>query len=284
MKSKTLQWLAIILLLQSGVLHWADAQAQYQKIPYLGYLAMSYVVGASISIILIYFRKWIGWLVGLLVTAVSITVYVLMRVIALPGLAVEPWLYPYGVIGTVVEALFILLFFVERPWKKFLPVVDAKPASRRLSFLFSLFGVVFISGITYGADRWDSFAYQLGYHQHVGSYSAVCNTLPLSMEELEREYGVKVSMAGISALGSVVDVRIMVTDPKKAETFLQNQGAILVDQEVLILAPHVHTHLWRLKKNKVFVAFFSTQNGRVHSGSEISLVYGTVRVEPIIVQ
>ena len=283
MKNRTVQWLAIILILQSGILHLADAQAQYQKIPYLGYLAMAYVAGAFITIVLIYFKKWYGWLVGLVVAMVSITVYILMRLVALPGLAIEPWLYPYGVIGTAIEALFILVLVIAQPWNLSLPA-GAKPASRRLSFLLPLFGIVFISGVTYGADRWDSFAYQLGYHHHVGSFSAVCNTPPTSMEDLEREYGVRVSQVAISALGSIVDVRIKVIDPKKAETLLQNQGAILVNQEVLILAPHVHTHLWRLKKDKVFVAFFSTQNGTVHTGSEVSLVYGNVRVEPVTVK
>ena len=282
MKSRTIQWLAILLILQSGVLHWADAQAQYQKIPYLGYLAMSYVAGAFVSIILIYFRKWIGWLVGLLVAVVSISVYILTRTIALPGLAVDPWLYPYGVIGTTVEALLILLFLLARPWKKS-QRVDGNPASHRLSFLLPLFGIVFISGITYGTARWDSFAYQLGYHHHVGSYSTVCNTPPISLEELEQKYGVQVSLIAVSALDSIVDVRLMVTDPDKAQPFLENQGAILVNQEVLILAPHVHSH-WRLKKGKVFVAFFSTQNGTVQPGSEVSLVYGAVRVEPVIAQ
>ena len=283
MKPRTLQWLAVLLILQSGVLHWADAQAQYQKIPYLGYLAMAYVGGAFISIILIYFRKWIGWLVGLLVAIVSISVYVLTRSIALPGLAADPWLYPYGVIETAIEALFILLFLFTRPWKQSLPV-DGKPASPRgFSFLLPFFGAILISGITYGTYRWDISAFQIGYHQHVGSYSAVCNTPITSLEELEQQYGVQVAMIGISALDSIVDVRLMVTDPDKAQAFLENQGAILVNQEVLILAPHVHSH-WRLKKGKVFVAFFSTQNGTVHSGSEVSLVYGKVRVEPVIVQ
>ena len=282
MKSRTLQWLAIILILQSGILHWVDAQTQYQKIPYLGYLAMAYVIGTLIAAILIYFKNWIGWLVGLTVTMVSISVYILTRTIALPGLAVEQWLYPYGVVGTTVETLFILLLLIARPWGKSLPV-EVKPASRRLSFLLPLLGGILISGITYGTSVWDVYAFQIGYHHHVGSFSAVCNTPPTSMKELEEKYGLRVSLVGISALKSIVDVRFVVLDPDKAQTFLQNQGAILVDQEVLILAPHVHSH-WRLKKGKVFVAFFSTQNGRVHPGSEVSLVYGKVRLEPVVVQ
>jgi len=76
---------------------------------------------------------------------------------------------------------------------------------------------------------------------------------------------------------------LTITDPEKAQTFLQNQSAILVNQEVLIVSPHVHSR-FRLRTNRSFVAFFSTQNGTVHPGSKISLVYGSVRVEPVVVQ
>ena len=117
----------------------------------------------------------------------------------------------------------------------------------------------------------------------MGSFSAVCNTQPITLEELEQQHGVKISRVAISMMGGIVDVRLQITDPDKAKAFLQNQGAILVDQQVLIVSPHVHTH-FRLKTNRVFVAFFSTQRGTVHSGSEVSLVYGSVRVEPVIVQ
>jgi hypothetical protein len=282
MKSRTLQWLAIIFIFQAGVLHWADAQTQYQKVPYLGYLAMAAFLGALGASFLIYFRQRIGWLLGLLVAGGSIIGYVLIRTVELPGLAIEPWLYPYGVAETAANSLYILIFMFARPWERSQPV-DEKPASSRLSYLLPFIGLLFITGATYGTYRWDIFAFQIGYHQHVGSYSAVCSTPITSLDELEQKYGVQVSLVGISAMGSIVDVRLMVTDPEKAQAFLENQGAILVNEEVLILAPHVHSH-WRLKKGKVFVAFFSTQNGTVKPGSEVSLVYGKVRVEPIAVR
>jgi hypothetical protein len=82
---------------------------------------------------------------------------------------------------------------------------------------------------------------------------------------------------------NVVDVRLLVVDPDKAQAFLENQGALLVNQEVLILAPHQHTH-WKLKKNLPHIMFFPTQNNTIRSGSEVSLVFGRVRVEPIVIK
>jgi hypothetical protein len=283
MKSRTLQWLAIILIVQSGVLHLIDAQAEYQKIPHMGYMTMVFVFGALVAALLIYRRFQVGRVIGLIVAASSIILFVLTRTVAFPGLAVDQWLYPFWLIAAIVEGLYLLLFLVASLWKPSVSV-DRNPASpRRLSFLLPLFGAILISGVTYGTDRWDNFAYQLGYHHHVGTFSAVCNTPPITLEELEQQHGVKISRVAISMMGSIVDVRLEITDPEKAKAFLENQGAILVNQEVLIVSPHVHTH-FRLRTNRVFVAFFSTQRGTVHTGSEVSLVYGTVRVEPVVVQ
>jgi len=283
MKSRTFRWLAIILIVQSGVLHLVDAEAQYQKAPYLGYLAMAYVFGALIAAFLIYHNKRAGWLTGLCVASISIIFFMLTRTVALPGLAIEQWLYPFWLIATIAEGFYILLFLIANLWKTS-SSTDEKPVSpRRLSFLFPVFGMILISGVTFGANSWDRFAYQLGYHHHVGSYSAVCNTPPITLEELEKQHGVKISRVALSMMDGIVDIRLEITDPDKAQAFLQNQSAILVDQEVLIVSPHVHTH-FKLHTNRVFVAFFPAQSGTVHSGSEISLVYGSVRVEPVVVQ
>jgi len=203
MKSPTLQWLAIILIVQSGVLHLVNAQAQYQKAPYLGYLAMAYVFGALIAAFLIYHNKQTGWLMGLFVASISIIFFVLTRSVTLPGLTIEQWLYPFWLVAAIAEGLYLLLFLIVNLWKPSVSV-DEKPASlRRLSYLLPLFGAILISGITYGTTRWDSFAYQIGYHHHVGSFSAVRNTPPITLEELERHYGVQISRIAVSAMGSI---------------------------------------------------------------------------------
>ena len=126
-------------------------------------------------------------------------------------------------------------------WSPSAPAGGFQLASRRLSFLLPLFGAILIVGVTHDTDRWDNFAYQSNYHHHVGSLSTVSNTPPISLEELEQEYGVPIARVAISGLDSFVDVRLKIVDPDKALKFLQNKGAILVDNEVLIVSPHVHT-------------------------------------------
>jgi hypothetical protein len=79
-------------------------------------------------------------------------------------------------------------------------------------------------------------------------------------------------------------VRLKIIDPDKAHVFLQNQAALLVNQQALVLAPHMHSHTSsRLKAGKVYIVFFPTQR-IIQPGSEVSLVFGSVRLAPVIVQ
>ena len=104
----------------------------------------------------------------------------------------------------------------------------------------------------------------------MGSLDEVCRTPAMTLSALEETYGIQVSLVAISMLNGVVDVRIKVVDPGKAHDLLQNQAALLVNQQVLILAPHMHSHAGpRLKAGKIFTVFFPTEQ-TVHSGSEVS--------------
>ena len=81
-----------------------------------------------------------------------------------------------------------------------------------------------------------------------------------------------------------MDVRLKIVDPVKAHALLQNQVALFADEQSLVLAPHMHSHTAsRLKAGKIFVIFFPTQQV-IHAGSEVSLVFGSVRVEPVAVR
>ncbi len=122
------------------------------------------------------------------------------------------------------------------------------------------------------------------YGHHVGSLAKVCSTPPTTLDELENEYGIQVSLVAISLMNSIVDVRLKVVDPVKAHAILQNQAALLVGQQALILAPHMHSHdAGRLKAGKIFVIFFPTEQ-KIQTGSEVSLIFGPVRVAPVVVK
>jgi hypothetical protein len=281
MKSKFFHWLAIVLILETGLLHIITAQAEYQEAPYMGYLFAANYFGALIAALGIYHRQFWGWMLGLAIAAGSIAGYVWSRTLGMPGMNVEEWFSPYGIVSMSVEGVFILLVLLH-PWKF---IVDdtqslAKPVLRFIPFAAALSLIIFTSALTY---QWNTTVTQ-SFGHHVGSLDQVCSTPPVSFSELEEKYGIQVSLAATSMMGSIVDVRIKIVDPDKAHAILQNQAALLVNQEALILAPHLHSHGGtRLKVGKIFVIFFPTEQ-KIHPGSEVSLVFGPVRFEPMVVK
>ena len=282
MKSRTLQWLGMLLIFQMGFFHYLTAQNDYLKSPYLGYLDMLLFLAALIAVFGIYHRQVWGWMVGFVFAISSISIFVWSRTLGLPGQIVEPWLFPYGVVGSALGGFFLILVLIQTR-NRFRSSGSELITPVWFRTLLPALALLFVGSVSYSTFQWDVYARVIGYHQHVGSLASVCRTPITSFAELEQKYGMKVSQVTISMLDSVVDVRLLIVDPEKAQVLLQDQGALLVNQEVLVLAPHQHAH-WKLKKDLPHIMFFPTQNNTIHSGSEVSLVFGRVRVEPVIVK
>ena len=280
MKSKIIYWLAIVLILEVGLLHLLTAQAEFEEAAYMGYLFMANFLGALAAAYGIFRNQLWGWLLGVFVAAGSVAGYIWSRTLGMPGMEVEEWLSPYGIVAMTVEGIFLVLFLF-RPWRNY---VDSRSFFTGKAKVFSsLAGVVVIAMIGIFAHQWDTATTQ-AYGYHVGSLEQVRDTPATSYTELEDEYGVQVSLVAVSMMDSIVDVRIKIIDPDKAHTLLQNQAALMVGDQTLILAPHMHSHnTTRLKTGKIFSIFFPTQQ-IVSPGGEISLVFGQVRVEPTVVK
>jgi hypothetical protein len=281
MKSTILRWLGILLILQIGLLHIVNAQAEYEEAAYIGYLFAANFFGALIAAYGLYHKQFWGWALGLIVAAGSIAGYAWSRTIGMPGMNIEEWYSPYGIVSLSVEGLFILLA-LARPWRD--------PATESASHLHSRLGsilpvtglcaIVALTGFTY---QWDGAVTQ-AFGSHVGTLAQVSSMPALSFAQLEEQYGVQVSLVANSMMGSIVDVRLRIDDPDKAHALLQNQAALLLDQRALIIAPHMHSHSQsRLKAGTQFIIFFPSQQV-IHPGANVSIVFGSVRVEPVAVQ
>jgi len=280
MKPNFLRWLGIVFILEMGILHLLTAQAQYAQAAYMGYLFVANFCGALLAALGIFRRQAWGWLVGAVVALVSIGGFIWSCTIGLPQMNIQEWLSPYGIVATVVETLFVLLTLL-RPWKYADAVVTASNLYAR--YLAPFLGLVVIAALYGFANKWD-WVVTTDWGHHVGSLGQVCNIPITTMSELEEKYGVQVSLAATSMMGSIVDVRIKIIDHNKAEVLLQSQAALLINQQVLILAPHMHAHGGsRLKNGKVFVMFFPAQN-IIKPGTDVSLVVGPVRIEPVTVK
>ncbi|MEP7135944.1 MAG: hypothetical protein ABI904_13525 [Chloroflexota bacterium] len=278
MKSKLLHWLAIILILEVGLLHIMTAQFEYEEAAYMGYLFAANFFGSLAAAFGIYHKQVWGWVLGAVIAAGSIAGYAWSRTLGMPGMNVEEWITPYGVISMSVEIAF-LLFFLLQPWKN---STNELSLSINAKYLMPIAGLL----VAFGAvmtSRWDVAVTQALGH-HVGSLAQVCSTPPTTIAELEDKYGIQISLVATSMMNSIVDVRIKIIDPDKAHALLQNQAALLVGQQVLILAPHMHSHnSTRLKAGKIFTVFFPTQR-IITAGTQVSLVFGSVRLEPVVVR
>ena len=281
MKIKLIHWFALALIVQIGLLHLLNAQSEYEEAAYMGFLFAANFFGALLAALGIYYKEFWGWVLGLVIAGGSIAGYIWSRTYGMPDMNVEEWFSPYGIVAMVSECLFILLF-VFRPWKPGPNEGLFEPASK-MRYVFPLGGLLMIALISWMTFRWDENVTQAFGH-HVGSLSQVCKTPVTSFTELEDQYGVQVVLAATSMMNSIVDVRVRIVDPDKAHALLQNQAALLVNQQALVLAPHMHSHNGnRLKAGKVFIIFFPTQQ-KIHQGSEISLVFGSIRTEAVIVR
>ncbi len=278
MKYRIFKWLGLVLILEAGILHYAASQDAYLKAPYLGYLLMAETFGTLIVAVGIYHKQAWGWMLGVVLSIGSLVGYVWNSTIGLPQLAPGSWLYPYSIVASVAEAMFIGLALF-RPWK----IMEAAfVSSSRFSFYLPSI-LILVGLIAFPAYKWDLYANEVGYHHHVGSLQAVCSTRVTSEAEFEERYGIRLSLVAMSMLDGVVDVRLKILDPDKAQQLLVDQAALLVDQQFLVLAPHLHQH-YRLKKDKVHSLFFPTVNRKIHAGSQVSLVFGSVRVEAVTVK
>ena len=281
MKAKTIQWLAMILIVETGLIHYLNAQDGYEKAAVLGFLFLANFLGALVAAYGIYRNRIWGWMLGLSISLAAILGYSWSRTIGLPGLETEGWLAPWGVVSLVVESLFILLLLF-RPWRIIDQASALTPPSNRLRYLLpvaSLFTVILISLGTY---RWQATSKEMGVRQ-ISSAEEIARIPVTSSSEVQQQYGIMVTQAAVSLLDGIVDVRIKVLDPDKAHQLLDYPAAIFVDQQTLIPAPYLHSHA-NIKPGQIYVMFFPTQKNTVRRGSEISLVFDNLRVEPVIVK
>jgi hypothetical protein len=281
MKAKIIQWVGILVVLEIGLIHLLHAQHEFEHAAVMGYLFVANFAGALLAAAAIYRKLAVGWLLGAAIALGSIAAYVWSRTLGLPGLEPEEWITPLGVISLVFEGGFALLCLMQ-PWKLEAAPPASKPAvSYRV--ILPMAGFILIAAIGVVFHQWDE-AFSETYGHHVGSLREVSQIEAIPPFELKEKYGVQVALVATSMMNSIVDVRLKILDPEKAQAFLQNQGALLLDQNVLILAPHMHSHIGpRLKAGKIYSVFFPTQQ-EIHPGSQVSLVFGSIRTEQIPVQ
>jgi hypothetical protein len=106
----------------------------------------------------------------------------------------------------------------------------------------------------------------------------------VSADVLERDYGVRFDMVGVTASGGLLDVRFSVLDAEKAKHLFHDTTTspeLYVEQSGAVLRRRGMSHgLTFLSGGRYFV-LFSNAGGVVQSGTRVSVVIDDVRLEPM---
>ena len=109
----------IVLIALTGLIHLVLTPEYWEFAPYLGVLFLANAVGAGVSAYGIYRgeRSW-GWPLGLLIAGGALVMFVISRLVGLPGIPEEEYLEGFrgftavGIGTMIIEILFIVLFFL----------------------------------------------------------------------------------------------------------------------------------------------------------------------------
>jgi hypothetical protein len=279
MKIKILRGLAIFLIIEVGLTHYFTADHAYEESWIEGYLFVANFLGAFLAAYGIYRRKTWGWVLGFSVAGGAMLAYIWSRTSGLPGLPPEEWLDPWGITAFIVEGLFCLLALLCLLWRGQPEATIVQPTNR-WRYLLPVVGLLGLALINVPVHRLDVLYPELD-HAHVFFLWQVRLQPELSHEAFEEEYGIQISQAAVSALDSIVDVRMIVLDPEKAEQLIEEGHFALLVGDTLIPAPHVSRHML---VNKTIIVMFPNRNNIVKSGTPVSVVFENLKVEPVAVK
>ena len=102
-----LAWAGASLIAAVGLIHLLEAPEELEEATYLGLLFLANFGGAVVAAIGIYRGHRWGWGLGALLAGGAFVGYVISRTLGLPGMPVEEWLEPLGVISMLIEVLFV---------------------------------------------------------------------------------------------------------------------------------------------------------------------------------
>ena len=112
----------------------------------------------------------------------------------------------------------------------------------------------------------------------------------ISNDQLESQYGIRVSLIAVTAAGGIVDFRYKVVDPQKAAILMTGPGSTPILTAVdtgYTLSPTKmgrHHGQMTMKRGAVPFTFYPNVRSAVKPGSLVSVSFGDVKVEPIAAQ
>ena len=110
----------------------------------------------------------------------------------------------------------------------------------------------------------------------------------VSAADMERDYGIKVNLVAVTAAGGLVDLRFTVVDSVKATHLLHDAATmpeLLVEPSgTVIRAPTGMRHKVTILDGGSYFILYSNPGGAIQAGTQVSVVIGDVRLEPLDAQ
>jgi hypothetical protein len=160
----------------------------------------------------------------------------------------------------------------------------AKPSSHHFGRILSVLAVI---ALLIGGG-W----YYYQQHNPVPSSPIVGQTPTnyITNDQLEAQYGVRVTLIAVTAVGGIVDFRYKVSDPVKAATLLHDPAnaptLTAIDSGLTLSGTQMSRHHKQMgmKRGAVPFTFFPNVRGAVKPGVPVSVAFGKIKVEPIVAQ
>lgn len=281
MKSKVLQWTAILLILVTGYLHFIAAPGEYSQSRYIGVLFLLNFFGTLFSAIGIFRgRFWWGWALGVFITMGSIFAYIQSRTIGIPGIKVQEWFDPIGISAVSVEITFLIVFALAKPWAT--AVSDSSPATREarqrqlISVGAAIFALIAVSDILF----------RMGVGTAPLERNDAIPETVISAQALEEQYGIRLSLVAVTAAGGIVEVSYRVIDPLKAVKLIKQESVgimpmVYVENRRVMLMPNSTMRAPQLIAGRVYYMLLPNTQNAVTRGTLVTVVFGDVALEPI---
>jgi hypothetical protein len=224
-------------------------------------------------------KFWSGWAPGAIVPLALFFGNSQSRIAGVPEIAVSGWSDPAGV-ALLWGIAFLVVFFLAKPWLDLLKEnTPARQSGNRQPLLLASLAVIVVTVSV--------FSYQLGAAKNAPQHALPATVL--SNDRLEQEYGIRLTLVGVTAAGGMVDVRYRVVDPVKAAKLIdEEEGGIMpmvyVGNGDVMLMPDMHMREQKLVAGRVYFVLIPNTQNAVKRGSVVTVVFGNVAVEPTLAQ
>ena len=110
----------------------------------------------------------------------------------------------------------------------------------------------------------------------------------VGMAVVEQEWGIRVTMIGVTADGGLLDMRFQVTDADLAAAFLDDAAnlPLIVDEDsgAIVRSAALMANKHDLQAGRTYFVLYRNASGAIQRGSSVSLVFGELRLEHLIAQ